>query len=103
MTAKDFLELGEAAKLLEVHPSTLRRWADIGKIHHVRTLSGRRRFTRAAILHTREEMQRAPEQVEGGQFELKTLSLARQRSAAIPSQEASWMAQLNEDQRLLFR
>ncbi len=57
METRDLIELAEAARLLGVHPSTLRRWADSGKIPHVHTLSGRRRFERAAVEQQREQME----------------------------------------------
>jgi excisionase family DNA binding protein len=34
----------EASKLLDVHPNTLRRWADNGEIEAIRTVSGQRRY-----------------------------------------------------------
>ncbi len=39
-----WLDLAEAAQLLGVHFTTLRRWADEGQIRHMRTPGGRRRF-----------------------------------------------------------
>ena len=39
------LSIGEAAKLLGVHKTTLRRWEDAGKINPVRTPGGQRRYT----------------------------------------------------------
>ena len=43
------LRLSEAAALLGVHPDTLRRWADEGKVPVSRTPGGERRFIRADI------------------------------------------------------
>lgn len=45
----DWLSLTEAAQRLGVHPSTLRRWSDEGRIATVRTEGGHRRFEQAAI------------------------------------------------------
>jgi excisionase family DNA binding protein len=42
----------EAAKRLGCHPETLRRWADTGKIPHIRTSSGQRRYDIDAYLRT---------------------------------------------------
>jgi len=39
-----WMSLGEAARLLGVHPATLRRWADEGVIRCLRTPGGHRRF-----------------------------------------------------------
>lgn len=45
----EYLTAGEAAKLLMVSPKTLVRWADAGRIPHVVTLGGHRRFSRAEV------------------------------------------------------
>ena len=39
------LRLTEAAQMIHVHPETLRRWADEGKVPYVRTPGGQRRFS----------------------------------------------------------
>ena len=40
----------EAARLLGIHPSTLRRWDEKGILHpSIRTLTGERRYTEADI------------------------------------------------------
>lgn len=46
---KDWLSLSEASDLLEVHPTTLRRWADSGDIPCFRTPGGHRRFRTADL------------------------------------------------------
>ena len=56
--ADEFLRPGEAAKLLQVSPKTVTRWADRGYIPCVITLGGHRRFRRAdveALLQTMME------------------------------------------------
>ena len=45
-----WLSLGQASALLNVHSSTLRRWADGGLVPHQRTPGGHRRFSRKALL-----------------------------------------------------
>jgi excisionase family DNA binding protein len=45
-----WLELSEAADLLGVHFTTLRRWVDAGKVPCIRTPGGRRRFRRAELV-----------------------------------------------------
>ena len=47
--ATDLLRISEAAALLGVHRDTLLRWADAGKVPHLKTLGGHRRFRRSAI------------------------------------------------------
>ncbi len=44
-----WLGLDEAAKRLKVHPSTLRDWADKGRIRTFRTPGGHRRFNEADV------------------------------------------------------
>ena len=45
----DFLRAGEAADLLHVSAKTVGRWAREGRLGHVATLGGHRRFDRADI------------------------------------------------------
>ena len=45
----EYLRAGEAAQLLNVSPKTVSRWADQGRITHIVTLGGHRRFPRAEI------------------------------------------------------
>lgn len=45
----DWLSLAEAAALLGVHPSTLRRWSDEDRLPSIRTSGGHRRFDRLVI------------------------------------------------------
>ncbi len=47
--AKEWLTLGEVAQLLGVHPSTVRNWADSGKMPVHRTQGGHRRFRRSEV------------------------------------------------------
>lgn len=47
----DWISLGEAAKLLGVHPTTVRNWADQGEIPFRRTPGRHRRFQRSALEH----------------------------------------------------
>ena len=44
-----WLSLNEAAKRLNVHPATLREWADKGRIRANRTPGGHRRFSEADV------------------------------------------------------
>ena len=44
-----WLSLQDASRMLGVHPSTLRQWADAGKIHTVRTPGGHRRFAESDV------------------------------------------------------
>lgn len=48
-TGGAYIRTAEAAKLLRVSPKTVSRWAKQGKLPHVVTLGGHRRFPQAAI------------------------------------------------------
>ena len=45
----EWFTLGEASRLLGVHPATVRQWSDEGKLSAFRTPGGHRRFARADI------------------------------------------------------
>lgn len=47
--SREYLRLSEAAAALGVHPDTLRRWADKGRVPVTRTPGGERRFARADV------------------------------------------------------
>lgn len=104
MSSEKWLELAEAAQLLGVHQSTLRRWADAGKVPHIRTLSGRRRFSQAALEQALSEMAHdtaSPE--EETHLEIKTLDYTRQRASSLAFHSGTWMDQLNDEQKMLFK
>lgn len=45
----EYFTPAEVAKLFSVDPGTVSRWANEGKLPHVRTLGGHRRFPAKAI------------------------------------------------------
>ena len=47
--SSDLLSTNEAAELLNVGASTIKRWADEGRIQCVKTVGGHRRFPRSAV------------------------------------------------------
>ena len=49
------MTLGEAADALELSTSTLRRWADAGRIHAIRTSGGHRRFPAREVQRLRSD------------------------------------------------
>jgi len=46
---RDHLTPGQAARMLGVSPRTVSRWADEGRLTHLVTLGGHRRFLREEI------------------------------------------------------
>jgi len=53
----NYVSTKEAAKKLGIHPNTLRRWANEGKIEHIRTLSKQRRYDVDGYLGTQRTAQ----------------------------------------------
>ena len=57
----DWLSLSKVAEILGVHPSTVRNWADEGKLPVHRTRGGHRRFRRSEVeLWTQSERPKVP-------------------------------------------
>lgn len=46
----ELLSTKKASEILGIHPNTLRKWADEGKIKHIKTDAGQRRFDVASFL-----------------------------------------------------
>ena len=55
---RDYLRVAEVAELFHVSTKTVVRWATEGKLPHVLTLGGHRRFPRADIEKVVEGLQR---------------------------------------------
>lgn len=55
---RDYLRVAEVAELFHVSTKTVVRWATEGKLPHVLTLGGHRRFPRADIERVVEGLQR---------------------------------------------
>jgi len=58
MVGETWLSITEASKVLGVHPSTLRRWADAEQVPFTRTHGGHRRFSMASLLALQAEQGR---------------------------------------------
>ncbi len=58
-----YLRASEAATILHVSPKTVSRWAREGKLGHVVTLGGHRRFYRVEIERLAEKATIAPEMI----------------------------------------
>lgn len=56
VTPDDLLSPKEAAAILSIHPVTLSRWADDGRIAHQLTPTNRRRFRRRDVEALAERM-----------------------------------------------
>lgn len=103
-----WLDLSKAAEYLGVHFTTLRRWADSGKINYMRTPGGRRRFSITAL---EEFVRRFTEKAAGGlaltpaayePLERRAIDIARQSVRSLPA-NANWLGRLNDEQRTSMR
>jgi len=95
----NWIGLSEAAKLLGVHPSTVRSWADGGKLSVHRTAGGHRRFLRSEI----EDLRRGPE-ASGAQFVMENvIGRTRLEVAEGRLEDQAWYRRLTEIQREAYR
>lgn len=94
---QSWLPLKQAAKKLSVHPTTLRRWADNGKIPVMVTPGGHRRFA-VEIIDRFAQTGLAINQSDqiGNVWAEKALTVTRQN---ISTQPAEWMSDLTESDR----
>ena len=104
--SEQWVDLSEAARILGVHFTTLRRWADAGKISHIRTPGGRRRFFRSELENFLRHLDQAPSLTS------QTTSAARQPPVQIqssqqpqarPLERNSWTDLMDEEQRRMMR
>lgn len=95
------LSLSAASKLLGVHSTTLRRWADAGSVPVYVTPGGHRRFARSDI---EALAARRPLSALALRDAWANRALARTRSdLAHPESRRAWMGSLNEDDRARWR
>lgn len=93
---QEWLNLGDASKLLGVHPATLRQWSDEGKVRIFRTPGGHRRFSRTDI----ERMLKiTPLRGAGLSSFVMSEALQRTRQELPSALQHSWASGINEDER----
>ena len=66
MKQKKIVGITEAARVLAVHPNTLRKWADEGLVPHIKLPSGYRRFSRTELERFQRSLQVGDEEDEEG-------------------------------------
>ncbi len=91
----DLLTLKAASEALGVHPVTLRRWSESGKIRAVRTPGGHRRFPVAEVERLKNG-EVPPETPLDSAFRDRTLSTTR---ADLKHVHADWARTENEEER----
>jgi excisionase family DNA binding protein len=63
-----YLTRAEVAKLLEVSPSSISRWARQGRLPAIQTIGGRRRYLKETILPLIKELAREEKRVASSPF-----------------------------------
>jgi excisionase family DNA binding protein len=102
VTKEDWLSLNEASRRLGVHPTTLRRWADAGKIPVFVTPGGHRRFSEQEIESFARDRLRL--QVASGLEELlERHAIKRARMDIASHSSAPWLAKLSPEDRTVSR
>jgi excisionase family DNA binding protein len=98
-----WLPLSSAAARLGVHPNTLRRWANEGKVPCSLTAGGHRRFS-TADLETYEKSQRKFRKVGGLEQHWAQKALGQTRHEVATSESAqTWLSDFGESDRDEFR
>lgn len=98
----EWLPLGQAAQHLNVHPTTLRRWADNGDIPVLLTPGGHRRFALADLVHfadRRRGLQR-PQNL-GQLWAYEAINQARRE--LVVHQDDEWLTSFDDNARRRHR
>jgi excisionase family DNA binding protein len=99
-----WLDLAEAARYLGVHFTTLRRWADAGKVPCMRTPGGRRRFSLADLERFVSQSRLPSPPVTALAFPTeRSNDLVRRQLAEHGMQREGWIGHLDEIQRMKFK
>lgn len=102
--ADEWLSLSNAAKLLGVHPSTVRLWSDKGVLPVHRTHGGHRRYKRGEILLWAETNSMSSEEaIEPEGMMNEVVKNVRMQISEGHLQEESWYQKLDEDARAQYR
>ena len=104
MMTEDWLSLSDAAKLLGVHPSTVRLWSDKGALPVHKKQGGHRRYKRGEILLWAETNSRSREETlepEGMMNEV--VKNVRMQISEGRLQAESWYQKLDDEARTQYR
>lgn len=101
-TVNDWVGLTEAAKLLGVHPATVRNWADRGLLPSQKTPGGHRRFRRSDLVQWHEG-QRANPSAEAQLLVRSAVGRARMEIGEGQLSETDWYRQLDDAARAELR
>jgi len=96
-----WLSLQEASRMLGVHPSSLRQWADSGKIPTVRTPGGHRRFAESDV---RALLEPEPLRPAGIQLLVQSaLGRTRLEVSGGKLSEQNWYQRFDETDKIEYR
>lgn len=97
----EYLSLSAASKLLGVHSTTLRRWADQGAVPVYITPGGHRRFARSDVAALAARKPLSAQSLPG---EWATRALAHTRSElAAPAGRPAWLTHVSDEDRETWR
>jgi excisionase family DNA binding protein len=100
----EWLSLSDAARLLGVHPSTIRLWSDKGTIPVHKTQGGHRRYKRGEILLWAESNSKSRnEAVEPEGMMQEVVKNVRMQISEGRLQEESWYQKLDDEARVQYR
>jgi excisionase family DNA binding protein len=101
MTEK-WLSLSSAAKVLGVHPSTVRLWSDKGILPVHKTQGGHRRYKHGEISLWAESNQK-PHEIEPERMMQEVTKNVRMQISEGRLQAEAWYQKLDEDARIQYR
>jgi len=100
----EWLTLSDAAKLLGVHPSTIRLWSDKGAIPVHKTQGGHRRYKRGEILLWAEANSKSREDaIEPEGMMQEVVKNVRMQISEGRLEAEPWYQKLDEDARVQYR
>lgn len=99
---EDWLPLSKAAERLNVHPTTLRRWADNGDVPCMLTPGGHRRFAASDLEQFADERRSS---VSGDNIEQLWVNeaLTQTRQEIVVHRDEQWLANFDEEARRRHR
>ncbi len=98
----EWLSLSDAAKILGVHPSTVRLWSDKGVLPTHKTQGGHRRYKSSEIALWAEASIKSPE-IQTEQMMQEVIKNVRVQISEGRLQAETWYKKLDEDARAQYR
>lgn len=102
---KEWLGITAAAKRLNVHLSTLRRWAENGDVPHMVTPGGHRRFAASDLdlFSTQQKRGRRKSENIGEVWAERALTITRELLPTQNNDQNRWINDLSDESRLKHR